>query len=276
MLRKAMKGLMSDDELGLLFGGFDIIGDIAIIKIPEQLFEKRFQIGQTLITQVKPVKTVLMQTTPVSGEYRIRELTLLCGEDRTSTIYTEHGCRFKVNLTQTYFSPRLSAERLRIAQMVKPGEKIVNMFAGIGVFSIIIAKKVPQTTIYNIDLNPAAHILAIENIKLNKLSDRIFPLLGDARRVMNGLEKMADRVIMPLPEKAIEYLDVAISALKNPWGFIHIYTHIYGLSRSDAFKNSIKELKKSITVKYELLDHRVVREIGPRWYQIALDLKVIT
>lgn len=276
MLKEALKGIISDEEISLLYGGFDIVGDIAVIKIPDALLTKKKVIGEALLREVKPVKTVLLQTTPVSGRHRTRNLEVIGGEERTTTLYREHGCVFKVDLAQTYFSPRLSAERLRVAKMVQPGETVTNLFAGVGAFSIIIAKKVPETKVYSIDINPDAHRLAVENIRLNKVSDRVVPILGDSRIVIEEIRGRADRVLMPLPEEALNYLDVAVAALKGPFGVVHYYAHTYAAHREEAFEEALREVDKVIGGRYEAMARRIVREVGPRWYQVALDLKIST
>ena len=276
MLKQALKGILSDEEISLLYGGFDIVGDIAVIKIPEALQSRKELIGEALIKNVKTVHTVLAQITPVSGEYRTRDLEVIFGEEKTITIYKEHGCMFKVDLAQAYFSPRLSTERLRIAKLVKPGETVTNLFAGVGAYSIIIAKKVPDVRVYSIDVNKAAYELTIENIKLNKLVDRIIPILGDARKVVIDIKGEASRVLMPLPEQSASYLDVAVSALRPPEGFIHYYTHVYSIRNNDAHIEALKTLNNNPNLKYELISHNIVREVGPRWYQVVLDLKTAT
>ena len=276
MLKQALKGILSDEEISLLYGGFDIVGDIAVIKIPEALQSRKGLIGEALIRNVKTVHTVLAQITPVSGEYRTRDLEVIFGEEKTITIYKEHGCMFKVDLAQAYFSPRLSTERLRIAKLVKPGETVTNLFAGVGAYSIIIAKKVPDVRVYSIDVNKAAYELTIENIKLNKLIDRIIPILGDARKVVIDIKGEASRVLMPLPEQSANYLDVAVSALRPPEGFIHYYTHVYSIRKNDAHIEALKTLNNNPNLKYELISHNIVREVGPRWYQVVLDLKTAT
>ncbi len=276
MLRTALKEILSDEEIRNLYGGFDIVGDIAVIKIPDNLLTKKQLIGKTLLNEVKPLKTVLMQITPVCGDYRTRQLELIAGEDKTTTLYREHGCSFKVNLASVYFSPRLSAERLRVAQMAQPGDTVTNLFAGVGTFSIVIAKKVPETKVYSIDINPVAHKLAVENVCINKVSEKVIPILGDARQVISEIEGKADRVLMPLPEKAANYLDVALKAISPPTGIIHYYTHTHAARRDEATQLSLVELNKSIGGRYELISHRIVREVGPRWYQVALDLKLST
>ena len=276
MLKQALKGILTDEEISLLYGGFDIVGDIAVIKIPEALQSRKELIGEALIKNVKTVHTVLAQITPVSGEYRTRDLEVIFGEEKTITIYKEHGCMFKVDLAQAYFSPRLSTERLRIAKLVKPGETVTNLFAGVGAYSIIIAKKVPDVRVYSIDVNKAAYELTIENIKLNKLIDRIIPILGDARKVVIDIKGEASRVLMPLPEQSASYLDVAVSALRPPEGVIHYYTHVYSIRNNDAHIEALKTLNNNPNLKYELISHNIVREVGPRWYQVVLDLKTAT
>ncbi|HJN57537.1 MAG TPA: class I SAM-dependent methyltransferase family protein [Nitrososphaerales archaeon] len=277
MLKKALTGIFNETEIQLLYGGFDVVGNIAVIKIPDSLMNKKRIIATTLLDKIKPVTTVLMQSTPVSGDFRTRHLELIGGEDKTTTEYREHGCIFKVDLATAYFSPRLSTERQRIAELVQPGETVVNLFAGVGAFSIIIAKKVPETRIYSVDINPEANQQAIENIRVNKVNKNVIPILGDARNAVSQIEEKAERVLMPLPEKAAEYLDTAIELLKTPYGVVHYYTHTYASRRENAFEGPTKEIKKNILKnRYSIVSKRIVREVGPRWYQVVLDLKIST
>ena len=277
MLKKALTGIFNETEIQLLYGGFDVVGNIAVIKIPDSLMTKKRIIATTLLDKIKPVTTVLMQSTPVSGDFRTRHLELIGGEDKTTTEYREHGCIFKIDLATAYFSPRLSTERQRIAELVQPGETVANLFAGVGAFSIIIAKKVPETRIYSIDINPKAYPQAIENIRINKVKENVIPILGDARNVASQIEGKAERVLMPLPEKAAEYLNTAIELLKPPCGIVHYYTHTYASRRENAFEEPVKEIKKNVFKnQYSIVSKRIVREVGPRWYQVVLDLKIST
>jgi tRNA (guanine37-N1)-methyltransferase len=274
MLKKALQNILTIDEIKQLYGSFDIVGDIAVIKIPDALLDKKFIIAKAIIDNMKSVKTILRQETPVSGDHRTRELEHLLGEDKTMTLYKEHGRIFKVDLAKVYFSPRLSTERIRIAKSVKNGEMVVNMFSGIGTFSILIAKHQPSSVVHSIDINPYAYDLMLENIKLNKVSDRVIPLLGDARVIIeNSLRGIADRVLMPLPEKAVDYLDAALMALK-PKGVIHYYTHVHASKDEDPIEKAKGEIKEKLKSNYELLEARIVREVGPRWNQLVLDLLV--
>jgi len=273
MLKQALRGVLSDAEINEVYSSFDVIGDIAIIKIPDSLNAKKQLIADAILSKVKPVKSVFMQSSPVQGDFRVRNVEHIAGENRTLTIYKEHNCKFNVDISKVYFSPRLATERARIADMVNDEEVVVNMFAGICTFSIIIAKK-HRCKIYSIDVNPHAYSLCVENVKLNKVAERVIPMLGDAKDIiMRELEGKADRVLMPLPERAKEYLEYAVMALKNK-GMMHYFVHVHSDSRKDAHKVCAEELAQAMKARYELKETRVVREVGPRFYQVVADVIV--
>lgn len=273
MLKGALKGVLSDAEINEVYSSFDITGDIVIIKIPDSMNAKKQLIADAILSKVKPVKSVFMQSSPVQGDFRVRNVEYVAGEKRTLTIHKEHNCRFKVDVAKVYFSPRLSTERARIASVVNDGEVIVNMFAGICTFSIIIAKK-RKCKIYSIDVNPDAYSFCVENVKLNKVTERVIPMLGDAKKIITQeLDGKADRVLMPLPEKAKEYLECAVIALKSK-GMIHYFTHVHSDTKKDAHNVCVEELSELMKAKYELLGTRVVREVGPRFYQVVADVMV--
>ncbi len=275
LLKEVLKDKLTASELKSLYAGFDIIGDIAVLKIPEPLMLKRHLIAESLLKAVKSVKTVLQQTTPVEGEYRLRGLEVLAGEPKFETIHKEHGCLYKVDLRTAYFTPRLSAERLRVANQVREGEVVINMFAGVGPYSILIAKKVREVRVYSIDNNPEAYRYMQENIKLNKVEGKVIPILGDAAKVIrNTLQQVADRVIMPLPEKALSYLSDAYSALKGGKGIIHYYEHIFYEVSEDPLLKAIEHISNKALFRFNVDYAGVVRDVGPRLAQVVLDLKV--
>ena len=273
MLKEALRGVLLEREVNEVYSAFDIVGDIVVIKIPEKMSDKKQLIADTILANVKPVRSVLMQSSPVQGDFRVRNIEYIAGENKTLTIHKEHNCRFKVDVGKVYFSPRLSTERARIADLVNEDEVIVNMFAGVGTFSIVIAKK-HRCKVYSIDVNPDAHSLCVENIRMNKVDDRVIPMLGDASEVIEKeLRDKADRVLMPLPERAKEYLKYAVMTAKNK-GVIHYFTHLHADSKKEAPKVCADELANYMNVKYELLASRVVREVGPRFYQVVADVRV--
>ena len=274
-LREALKGRLTDDELSQLGRAFDIIGDIAVIKLPESLLAKRRMIGEALMQVHQHIRTVLRQVGAVRGEFRTRELEVIAGEPRTETVHREAGCLFKVDLARAYFSPRLAHERSRVASLVRPGEVVTNLFAGVGCYSIVIAKRSRAAKIYSIDKNPVALEYANENIRTNKVGDRVVLMLGDAREVVEReLKEEADRVLMPLPELAREFLDVAMLALKPEGGIIHFYD--FG-AEPEPFRESfefVSSFAKNKGKSVELLNSRIVRSYATRVYHVVLDLKL--
>ncbi|MEM3440367.1 MAG: class I SAM-dependent methyltransferase family protein [Candidatus Bathyarchaeia archaeon] len=275
LLERIAERVLTAEEAKELTKGLDVIGDIAVLRIPEGLRPKRFDIARALLEEEKRIRTVLGQSSPVSGDYRLRGLEWLAGEKRTHTIHKEHGCLFKIDLAKAYFSPRLSHERLRVAELVsESGEVVLNMFAGVGCYSIIIAKRRPKSRVYSVDINPEAVLLHLENIRMNKLRGRVIAGLGDSREIARLLAGRCDRVIMPLPERAIEFLDSAVSALRGR-GFINYYCFSHGKGEGaavDGARARLAERLDSIGCDYEILNAKVVRETGPNWYQIAFDL----
>ena len=273
MLKKALENILSDKDTKDLVSAFDQIGDIIIVRIPDSLISKKKIIGKALLEQVKTAKTVFHQSSPVEGDFRTRNLELIEGDEKTETEYRENGCRFIVDVEKAFFSPRLSTERERISNLVNDHDVIINMFGGVGMFSLLAAKK-KSCTVYNIDINPVASKLCEENIKLNKLKGNVISLNGDATKIIKEqLQDKADRVLMLLPERSDEFLDTAISSLKKN-GVIHYYSHIHAEKKQDAPKLSEEHFLNINKIQADILDSRVVRPVGPRFYQTVVDIKI--
>ena len=273
MLKKALEGVLSEKESEELFSAFDQVGDIIVVRIPDSLLSKKKIIGETLLEQVKTAKSVFYQSSSVEGEFRTRDLEILAGEDKTETEYKEFGCRFIVDVEKAFFSPRLSTERDRIANLVQEGENVINMFGGVGMFSIIAAKR-KNCTVYNIDINPIASKLCEKNIELNKLKGKVISINGDSAKIIEDqLIDKGDRTLMLLPERSDEFLNSAILATKSN-GIIHYYSHIHSDEKSNAAKLSEKHYLEITPVKSEILDSKIVRAVGPKYYQTVVDIKI--
>ncbi|MGQ0606552.1 MAG: class I SAM-dependent methyltransferase [Candidatus Nitrosotenuis sp.] len=274
MLKKALDGVLTEQEANDLYSAFDQIGDIIVVRIPDSLLSKKKIIGEALLESVHPARSVFYQSSDVSGDFRTRNLEVIAGEDNTETEYREYGCRFKVDVERAFFSPRLSTERKRIADLVQDDEVLINMFGGVGMFSIV-AAKMKNCTVYNIDLNPYAAKLCEENIKLNKkMRGNIISINGDAAQVVKEqLQEKGDRTLMLLPERSDEFLDSAILATKSG-GVIHYYSHQHADKRQDAVELSKQHYLEISPVKSEILGGRMVRAVGPRYYQTVVDVKI--
>ena len=273
MLKKTLEAILTSKESDELISAFDQIGNIIIVRIPDSLLSKKKLIGETLLEQVKSAESVFYQSSSVEGEFRTRDLEILAGNDKTETEYKETGCRFIVDVKKVFFSPRLSSERARIAELVNDNEVVVNMFGGIGMFSIIAAKK-KKCTVYNIDINPTAAKLCEKNIALNKLVGNVITIHGDAVEVIkNQLENKSDRTLMLLPEKSDEFLNSAVLTTKNN-GVIHYYSHIHADKKLDASKLSELHLMEKTPINSTILKSKIVRPVGPRFYQTVVDVRI--
>jgi tRNA (guanine37-N1)-methyltransferase len=254
----------------------DFVGDIAVVEIPPELENYKRIIGEAMLSAHKRVNTVLAKSGAVEGVYRVRKFKVIAGADRTEAVHKEHGCVFHVDLARAYFSPRLSAEHSRIAAQVEQGETVIDMFAGVGPFSILIAKKCADVKIYAIDVNPDAFRYLKRNIKANNVEAKVKPILGDARQIVKEkLRGTADRVIMNLPEKAIEYVDIACEALQKEGGIIHYYEFTNAPNPLEAAKNRFDEAMKLTSRSLEkILMARTVRATAPYTWQVVVDAEI--
>jgi tRNA (guanine37-N1)-methyltransferase len=257
---------------------FDVIGDIAVLRVPEELLDKAEEMAEAVMETNRHVKTVLRETGHVDGIYRTRMLEWLKGEMKTETTHREYGCIFKVDLAKVYFSPRLAYERRRLTGLVELGEVVLNMFAGVGSFSIMIARCSQASRVYSVDLNPdAARYMAL-NVWLNRVSSRVVVIFGEAESVVKRIfTGRVDRVLMPLPMKAYGCLEVAVKALKTGGGHIHYYDFAYAGKGDDPVSGVVRKVSEKLVgmgVDFNVDLCRVIRTVGSNWYQLVVDLSV--
>ena len=276
-LVEVLKGQLPPALMASLPKALDVIGDIAIVEVPPELEKHRNLLGGAILEVHKNVRIVLAKAGAVGGEYRLRDFEAIAGEHRTLTVHKEFGCAYQVDVTKAYFSPRLSNEHKRVSTSVQAGETVVDLFAGVGPFSVLIAKNHEDAKVYAVDLNPDAVKLLRTNIRLNRVENRVFPILGDARRVVEErLKGVANRVIMNLPEKAIEFVPVACKALKAEGGVLHFYSFVHEPDSLDALKARFAEaVTDSGRWVQEFLLAKTVRETAPYECQVVLDTKII-
>ncbi len=252
---------------------YEVVGDIALLEDPDLDKQKALRIADALLRTQTNIKTVLRPLTPVIGEFRIREFEIVAGEPKIETIHREYGCRYKVDLSKAYFTPRLSTERSRILSWVREGDTVIDMFAGVGPYSILIAKSKKPSKVIAIDKNPDAVYYLKENITLNSVKN-IEAIEGDAREEAKRFAGIADHVIMNLPHSAHEFLDSAV-LLTKPGGIIHYY----GITPEDDLFESSIELITGATEKagrkLEVMEKRVVRSYAPHQYNICIETRVI-
>ncbi len=249
---------------------FEIIGDIALI---EEDTPEPGVVADAIIKVKKNVRTVLAPLGPVEGEFRTRRFRTIAGEDKTSTIHKEYGCRYHIDLEKAYFTPRLATERSRILAQIKDGDTVADMFAGVGPYSIIIAKKSPLIKVIAIDKNPSAVQFLKKNIELNATYN-VKAIEGDAIHEAKRLEASADHVIMNLPHNAHKFLDAAMQICAR-----NAIIHYYDINpQNDLFDSSLKLIEEAATKAgkiCQLLDKRVVRSYAPYQFNVCIEVEII-
>jgi tRNA (guanine37-N1)-methyltransferase len=277
-LRSELSGIIPSDLIGMVPHSFDVIGSkgraVAVIEVPPEIEQYGKVIAEALMRVQRNVKSVLSKGTERVGEYRTRNMVLLAGDRNTEVIHKESGCYFKVDPTTAYFSPRESTEREKISSQVSPEERVLVMFSGIGPFAICIAKRQPKAQCVAIELNPNAHNYCLENISLNKVGDRVSAIMGDVRQVCPTLVDGFDRVLMPLPKGAYEYLDVAVPMVK-PGGILYFY---HWAQRDDPFSDGEKILLQAawdIDRNAEVTERVKVSQYSPSAWKIRLSAKIV-
>lgn len=267
-LRAALRDVLPPEELGLLPKGFDRIGHVAILSLPPQLKHKSAEVGQALL-QLKGVRTVALKGVVV-GRYRMPQLEIIAGERLTETTHREHGCIFKLDVSKVMFSVGNLYERGRIAKLVRPGETIVDLFAGVGQFSIPVAKHSEARKVYSIEINPVAYGYLCENIRLNKVGSVVEPLLGDCEKV--APRGVADRVIMGILHVTHKYLPLAIQVLKPSGGVIHYHESApHGMR----FERPVERILAAADWRrVEILNKRLVKRYAPGVDHVVIDAKI--
>lgn len=248
---------------------YDIIGNIAILKIPEPLNDFSKQIGDAIIKTYKNIKTVALDF-GVKGNRRIRKLKVIAGVPSTETIHKEYGITLSLDVAKVYFSPRLSEEHYRISQLVQPGELVLDMFAGVGPFSIMIAKYSKAQKIYSSDINKNAIKYLIKNIDMNKITN-ILPFEGDAKKVIRKIPKV-DRIIMNLPFGAHEYLSDSFAVIK-PIGTIH-YHEMLSETELSARKDQLKSIAQNNGFSLISIKEHNLGSYSPSIYHYCFDLEL--
>ncbi|MFA5559014.1 MAG: class I SAM-dependent methyltransferase family protein [Methanofastidiosum sp.] len=234
---------------------FDAIGNIALIQLSDDLIPYQNIIGEALL-ELNPFIKAVFRKDSIEGEYRVPKLELIAGDHITETIYREFGVRILLDVSQVYFSPRLSEERKRITSLVKKDEIVLDMFCGVGPFSLMISKKSEPKKIYSIDINEMAIYYLKKNIALNKTYN-IVPIHGDSRIEIRNIES-PDRIIMNLPHSSFEFLPDVFSTYENA------IVHFYAVSENiNLVKKRITEESEKYDKKIGFLSERTVKSYSP-------------
>lgn len=273
-LNEAMSELLSPEELQLLPRAYDLVGDIAVLELPEVLCQYKQQIGDAFLSIHRNFTTVLAKKSAISGTTRVREYDFLAGQDKTQTVHIEYGCRIAVDLAVAYFSPRLLEEHNRVAGQVSNDEVVLDMFTGIGPFALHIAKRT-HARIIAVDINKKGIELLQKSITMNRLIGTIDPIVSDVRMyIQNNAQCSVDRVIMNHPSAAFEFVSSACYALKEG-GVMHYYDFIGGDSpESELIAKITRLVEEAGRSVVEITKTRRVRDSAPYEFQMVADLMI--
>ena len=206
------------------------------------------------------------------GTYRLRKVKVLAGINTKETIHLESGVKIKLDLEKTYFSARLAHERLRLAQQVKPKEEILVMFSGAGPYVLVLSKHTDAKKIVGIEINPLAHLYAVDNVVLNNCKNSTVHL-GDVYKVIPTLSGKFDRIVMPLPKTGEEYLPLALTKARA--GSI---IHLYGFLQTTEVQQHRQKIKAlALKAKHPVRILRTVEcgSFSPGTSRFCFDLKVL-
>jgi tRNA wybutosine-synthesizing protein 2 len=248
-------------EAGSVMKG-KVIGDILVIKEdienPESLLKT-------------PGVNRIVKLGRINGLKREPEVELVLGEG-TVTTHRENKCKFKLDVSKIMWSKGNTTERKRMSTIVQNGEIVVDMFAGIGYFSIPIAVHSKPAKIYSIEINPISYGYLCQNVKINRVEEIVEPILGDCR--ITAPRGVADRVLMGYIGNTNEYLDVAMDVLKKG-GIIHYHESVPDKLKfirpveriQEAAINADKEV-------IEIINKRIIKPYSPGVYHVVIDAKI--
>jgi len=247
---------------------WELIGDVLIMKLRNELEDYEKDIAIAYANELG-AKSVVKEVSGISGEFRRPNVKLILGNE-TETIHKENGVRFKLDVKKIMFSSGNIDERLRMACIANENETIVDMFAGIGYFSLPIAVHSYPRKIYAYEINPIAYGYLRENIVLNKVKN-ILPILSDNE---NAQENAADRVIMGYVHKTHKYLAKAMRVIKEKGGIIHYHEVCPNELLPHRPIERIKERAENLDKTMTLLNYKEIKSYAPGVSHVVVDAEI--
>lgn len=272
MFKELLKDHLNKKTIDEIGKSFDIIGSAIILKLPKGLDRKKsILVAKAVMEENKHIDRVFKKVGKTEGRERIPRLIWIAGKKDSLVLHKENGCSFYVDIKKVFFTPRLSSERLRILNLIKPEENVLDMFCGVGPYAIQIAKKAEE--VYAIDINKNAIKLLEKNLKINKV-ENITTFRGDAKKIVRQIKKKFDRIIMNFPLGAKSFLEDALTMVKKTC-VIHLYTF---LSLKNGYENAVigvnSEIKSILPKNYRItkIKPNKAGEVAPYLLRECLDI----
>jgi len=279
LLTEKLDGKIDSGKLEKLPKGFQKIGDIIILNLSEELINEKKEIGEAVLEIFPQVRSVCNKTGGIVGKFREPQVEVIAGSKDTVVTHVESGCKYRFDVCKLMFAKGNVVERSRIAKQVSPGEMIVDMFSGLGYFTIPIGKLAKAGKIYSIELNPEAFKFLKENLKINHIHN-VEAINGDNREVIDKFVEQgikADRVIMGYLPAPKEFLQYAMKIVKS--GSIIHYEDVIKLDEKDKeIERVMKDVEKyaeKAGFKVKLLLARKIKSYGPKVEHYVFDIEII-
>ncbi|MCO8242724.1 MULTISPECIES: class I SAM-dependent methyltransferase family protein [unclassified Haladaptatus] len=254
----------TDEELQRAPKSWAVIGSVILVQLDD--CPRPEDVGEELLDLHGEAETVLARG-GISGEHREPDVTVIAGTGDTETVHTEHGTKYGLDLRKVMFAPGNQHERARMGEIVSPDERVFDMFAGIGYFTLPMARAGAQVTA--VERNPASFKFLVENAMLNDVPGRIDAYRADCREMT---DVSAERVVMGYYD-AHEYLDTALDALE-PGGIVHMHETT---PENRLWERPISRLESTAESRgrdVEILDTRRVKSHSEGVWHVVVDAKV--
>ncbi len=201
---------------------WEYVGDIVIVKMDPRCEPYKELIGRTY-ANVLGAKTVCADMKGVSGEFRHPSMELIYGTE-TESVRLENGIRYGFDVTKVMFASGNTDERMRMRNLDCTGETVVDMFAGIGYFTLPLAKYSGARKVFACEKNHESYEFLCRNIKDNGLEDKVIPILSDNRNLLG--KHFADRILMGYVQTTSEFVPKALDMIREG-GIIHYHDTFY-------------------------------------------------
>ncbi|MEM1943004.1 MAG: class I SAM-dependent methyltransferase family protein [Candidatus Caldarchaeum sp.] len=248
------------------------LGHVALVRLPPGFVGSPEKIAENLLAKRPRVKTVVL-IDGVEGPLRTPRVSGVFGESSAETVHRENGMVFKLDASRLMFSLGNSFERLRMMNLPGEGETVVDMFAGVGQFTIPAAKSRAER-VYSFEINHNAYDYLLQNICLNKVEDRVKPFCDDCRNaVKHGLREAADRIIMGYLKGTLNFLPTALEVAKSE-AVIHLHELARPVDGWAELYSRCKVLARELGRELKLDAWRVVKTYSAKMWHYVLDLRL--
>ena len=272
------KELLNEKLNGMsnLPNGYQKIGDIIVVNLDKEIKNKE-EIGKAIL-EIFKVRTVCNKFGEIKGKFREPQIEVIAGDKNTVTTHIENGCKYRFDIRKVMFAKGNINERVRIAKQVRKGEVIVDMFAGLGYFSVPIGKLSKPERIYSIELNPVSFNFLKENLKINHIHNAVI-FNEDNREVIDKLVEQgvkADRVIMGYLPPPKEFLDSCFKIVKKNSIVHYEDLVVVGKEKKDIDRvvSEVEGAGKKAGFNTELLLAKKVKGYGPKIDHYVFDFKI--